>query len=94
MALPTLLKELKAHGFHVVQVVPAGDRPKSVPELMVSPATAKGAWPTVLISGHSGDVALTTRHYHHIKRLSANKRRPAVVVSVPEKYYTGSPKRL
>ena len=26
MALPTLLKELKAHGFHVVQVVPAGDR--------------------------------------------------------------------
>ena len=28
MALPTLLKELKAHGFHVVQVVPAGDRPE------------------------------------------------------------------
>ena len=31
MALPTLLKVLKARGFHVVQVVPAGDRPKSVP---------------------------------------------------------------
>jgi peptidoglycan-N-acetylglucosamine deacetylase len=48
MALPSLLKELKARGFHVVQVVPAGDRPKSVPELTASPATDKGAWPTVL----------------------------------------------
>jgi peptidoglycan/xylan/chitin deacetylase (PgdA/CDA1 family) len=48
MALPTLLKELKARGFHVVQVVAAGDRPKIVPELLVSPATQKNAWPTVL----------------------------------------------
>ena len=48
MALPTLLKELKTRGFHVVQVVPAGDRPKSVPELMASPAPDRGAWPTVL----------------------------------------------
>jgi peptidoglycan/xylan/chitin deacetylase (PgdA/CDA1 family) len=90
MALPTLLKELKARGFHVVQVLPAGDRPKSVPELIASPATDKGAWPTVLSSAHSGVDALTTRRYHRIKRLSASKRRPAVVVSVPEKHYTGS----
>ena len=48
MALPTLLKELKARGFHVVQVVAAGDRPKFVPELLASPATQKDAWPTVL----------------------------------------------
>jgi peptidoglycan/xylan/chitin deacetylase (PgdA/CDA1 family) len=48
MALPTLLKELKAHGFHVVQVVTAGDRPKFVPELLASPAAEKPAWPTVL----------------------------------------------
>ena len=94
LALPTLLKELKAHGFHVVQVVPAGDRPKSVPELMASPVTDKGAWPTVLINGHSGGNALTTRRYHRIKRLDASKRRPAVVVSVPEKHYTGTLKRL
>jgi peptidoglycan-N-acetylglucosamine deacetylase len=48
MALPTLLQELKARGFHVVQVVAAGDRPKFVPELLASPAAEKGAWPTVL----------------------------------------------
>jgi Holliday junction resolvase len=46
--LPMLLKELKARGFHVVQVVAAGDRPKFVPELLASPATQKNAWPTVL----------------------------------------------
>jgi hypothetical protein len=78
----------------VVQVVPAGDRPKSVPELMASPATDRGAWPTVLTSAHSGGNALTTRRYHRIKRLDASKRRPAVVVSVPEKHYTGTLKRL
>jgi len=48
MALPMLLKELKAHGFHVVHVVAAGDRPKFVPELLASPAPEKSAWPTVL----------------------------------------------
>jgi hypothetical protein len=43
-----LLQELKAHDFHVVQVVTAGDRPKFVPELLASPAAEKAAWPTVL----------------------------------------------
>jgi peptidoglycan-N-acetylglucosamine deacetylase len=47
MALPMLLKELKARGFHVVQVVAAGDRPKFLPELVASPAAEKAAWPTV-----------------------------------------------
>jgi peptidoglycan/xylan/chitin deacetylase (PgdA/CDA1 family) len=50
VALPALLKELKTHRFHVVQVVPVGDRPKFVPELLASPATGKSAWPTVLKS--------------------------------------------
>ena len=48
MALPMLLKELKVHGFHVVHVVAAGDRPKFVPEVFASPTPEKGAWPTVL----------------------------------------------
>ncbi len=88
MALPTLLKELKARGFHVVQVVPAGDRPKSVPELVASPATERGAWPTVLTGAHSGVDTLTTRRYGRVKKLSASKHYRAVV-SVPGKHYTG-----
>ena len=47
MALPLLLKQLKANGYHVVQVVAAGDRPKSLPEV-VATAAEKGNWPRVL----------------------------------------------
>jgi peptidoglycan/xylan/chitin deacetylase (PgdA/CDA1 family) len=32
LALPMLLKELKANGYKIVQAIPAGDRPASVPE--------------------------------------------------------------
>jgi hypothetical protein len=38
MALPCLLKELKANGYNVVHVVAVGERPKSIPELMALPA--------------------------------------------------------
>jgi peptidoglycan/xylan/chitin deacetylase (PgdA/CDA1 family) len=38
MALPMLLKELKAEGYHVVHVVAAGDHPQSLPDLIASPA--------------------------------------------------------
>ena len=86
LALPILLKELKANGYHVVHVVAAGERPKSVPELMASPATDRSASPNVLTSS---DHALTTRRNHRIKTHSGSKRRPAVV-SAPEKYSTGS----
>jgi hypothetical protein len=82
MALPILLKELKAHGFHVVQVVPAGDRPKSVPELMASPAADRGAWPTILTSGRN---ALTARRHHGIKRPSASKRHGTAANFVSER---------
>lgn len=33
-ALPMLLKELKARGYHIVQAVPEGPRPASVPQLV------------------------------------------------------------
>jgi len=38
LALPSLLSELKEHGYHVVHVIPTGEMPKSVPELPVPPA--------------------------------------------------------
>ena len=87
LALPILLKELKANGYHVVHVVAAGEQPKSVPELIASPSTDRSASPTVLTSS---DHALTTRRHHRIKRHSASKRLPAVVVNAPEKDSIGS----
>lgn len=43
-AVPLLLAALKAHGYHIVHAIPAGERPASVPE-RPAPATADGAAP-------------------------------------------------
>lgn len=48
MALPVLLKELKKRGYKIVQAVPAGDRPKSVPELPAPAVAEAGGWPRVV----------------------------------------------
>jgi peptidoglycan/xylan/chitin deacetylase (PgdA/CDA1 family) len=61
MALPILLKELKANGYNVVQVVPGGERPKSIPELMASQAPDDKASPTELTKDPSSDHDLATR---------------------------------
>jgi peptidoglycan/xylan/chitin deacetylase (PgdA/CDA1 family) len=47
LALPTLLKELKAAGYRVVQVVPSGERPKSLPQV-AGTALEKESWPSAL----------------------------------------------
>ena len=102
MALPTLLKELKASGYHVVQVVPAGERPQSVPELVASPAEDKGNWPRVLKTSASTTSDETPlRHRikkalasdepalrHRLKKaLASKRRRPAAVASLPASDY-------
>src|SRR5690242_13423846 len=48
LALPTLLKELKERGYHVVQVVAAGERPDQLPELLGAPEYNKEGWPRVV----------------------------------------------
>jgi peptidoglycan/xylan/chitin deacetylase (PgdA/CDA1 family) len=56
LMLPQLLRELKARGYHIVQVVPAGpDRPRTVtePESWVMHKPAKPAWPAVLTADSS-----------------------------------------
>jgi len=47
LALPLLLKELKANGYKIVHVVAAGEQPKSLPDA-VATAGEKEAWPRVL----------------------------------------------
>jgi peptidoglycan-N-acetylglucosamine deacetylase len=77
MALPILLKELKANGYNVVHVVAGGERPKSVPELMAMPASDGRASPTVLINAPSGDHVSTARQNHRTKKHSASRHHPA-----------------
>ena len=50
MAVPTLLRELKARGYRIVQAVPAGDRPKAVPDApstLVADGAKNAGWPRV-----------------------------------------------
>jgi hypothetical protein len=58
-----LLRQLKANGYHVVQVVAAGDRPKSLPDL-VATGTAKETWPRILHADaeKGGPVKKALRH--------------------------------
>jgi peptidoglycan/xylan/chitin deacetylase (PgdA/CDA1 family) len=79
LALPALLKRLKADGYHVVQVVAAGERPKSLPEVVATPAE-KAIWPAVPHAKAKKDGAaasalrhrvkavINTRHRHHATR--------------------------
>jgi peptidoglycan/xylan/chitin deacetylase (PgdA/CDA1 family) len=76
LALPILLKELKANGYDVVHVVAAGERPKSVPELLALPTDGTVS-PTMLTSAPSGDRGSTPRQNHRIKKRSSTRHHPA-----------------
>jgi hypothetical protein len=76
MALPMLLKELKANGYNVVHVVAVGEGPKSIPELIALPAPDEKAPSTVLTNAPNGDDALTARQNHRIKKRRVSRHRP------------------
>lgn len=79
LALPTLLKELKDHGYHVVQVVAAGERPESLPEPSASPDANKGNWPRVVSTSATQDGGGKIAIQHRAKKTITGKhRRPAV----------------
>ena len=95
MALPSLLNELKDKGYHVVQVVAAGERPQSLPDLVASPIHEE-AWPRVLKTNATAHVhvkaALRHRVNHHVKKTLTGKRhrRPAAVASLPASDHAAS----
>jgi peptidoglycan/xylan/chitin deacetylase (PgdA/CDA1 family) len=82
LALPTLLDELKSQGYHVVQVVPAGERPKSLPDLVASPAEQRGAWPRLLKTSAVSTGSSRATLHHRAKRAAARHEKPARRVKV------------
>ena len=63
LALPTLLKELKAKGYRIVHAVPAGERPASVPERAAPLVAEREGWPRVIkASAKSQAVRKHSRH--------------------------------
>lgn len=84
MALPTLLKELKAKGYRIVQAVPSGDRPKAVPERPAPAVADSGSWPRVVkTSASNGDKAIKSLRHH--KRVARNDSDPVTTASISKK---------
>lgn len=79
LAVPVLLKQLKERGYRVVQVVAAGERPASVPELLDAPEYNKEGWPRVVKANVSrakpAKVAVRDRATNNA---TTKRRRPAV----------------
>jgi len=88
LALPTLLKELKDRGYRVVQVVAAGERPESLPELVASPDT-KEAWPRVVHTKATEDKPRQSVLRHRTKKSITGKHRRPTVASLGDPNYKG-----
>ncbi len=99
MALPMLFKELKAGGYRVVHVVPAGARPESVPDLPAPAVADRGNWPRLIkASASSVDEPVKTAHArtklvrakskhtkHARTRVAHNDADPVVTASIAKK---------
>ncbi|MBI3702354.1 MAG: polysaccharide deacetylase family protein [Rhizobiales bacterium] len=74
LALPALLRELKENGYRIVQAVPTGVRPKSVPELPApSLANNAGGWPRLVKTG-ADKTDKSTPYRPSSKRLARGER--------------------
>jgi peptidoglycan/xylan/chitin deacetylase (PgdA/CDA1 family) len=91
-ALPALLKELKNRGYHIVQAVPAGERPKSVPERPATVVAAQDGKPRLIKASASGaaPVIKAVHHYRHHrhKRIARTRRDPLVTAIAKMKHKT------
>ena len=87
LALPTLLKELKDRGYHVVQVVAAGERPESLPELVASPDTSKESWPRIVQTKTAHEAPAKTALRHRVKKVITGKHRRPTVATLHEPDY-------
>ena len=72
MAVPVLLQRLKESGYHVVQVVAAGEHPKSVPDIVTAHNADNGTWPRVLRSSSSSSTAALHALRHRKKKIVAD----------------------
>lgn len=69
MALPTLLKELKTRGYRIVQAVPAGERPASVPERPAPLVAEREGWPRLIKTSALSHAARKHRRHATIEDL-------------------------
>jgi peptidoglycan/xylan/chitin deacetylase (PgdA/CDA1 family) len=73
LALPALLNELKAGGYHVVHVIAVGEHPKSLPEVVASPVETEN-WPRVLRATTEKQDADATTLRRRVKAVLGKRR--------------------
>lgn len=88
-ALPILLKELKEQGYHVVQVVAAGEHPQTLPELADTPMAAKDTWTD---KSERHEPRAKSASHHRPRNLTGKRRRPAVA-SLHEPNYSNDARK-
>jgi len=99
MAVPTLLKELKERGYRVVQVVAAGERPASVPELLGAPEYNKEGWPRVVRASVTREAPAKVALRHRVTNNATTKRRRGAVAALHDdsaktnNWWHGQPQR-
>lgn len=84
LAVPVLLKELKQRGYRVVQVVAAGERPESVPELLGAPEANKEGWPRVVKANISREKPAKVALRHRVTNEATTKRRRPALAGLHE----------
>jgi peptidoglycan/xylan/chitin deacetylase (PgdA/CDA1 family) len=84
MALPTLLKELKERGYHIVQPVAPGVRPK-LPERPAPLVAEKEGWPRLLKTSAVAEQRPLKKNKHLRKHLARNERDPVVSAAIAKK---------
>ncbi len=89
MALPVLLKELKAKGYKVVHAVPPGERPNSVPERPATMIAENSGWPRVAPQKAETTGAIRTRR-HTRRTLVRTARLAAALEKKKSKTQTAS----
>lgn len=67
MAVPMLLKELKAKGYRIVHAVPTGERPETVPELPATMVATNPGWPRVVSQKTETTGSIKTRQHTRVK---------------------------
>ncbi len=87
MALPMLLKELKASGYRVVHVIAPGNRPATLPDRVAQPD--KQGWPRVTRTGEPEQTASVSKGRRSVMR-RARERVATVVAKKKQKAQTAN----
>jgi len=85
MALPTLLKELKQRGYHIVQPVAPGVRPTLPPAPTVPAVAEKEGWPRLLKTSAAAGEHPIKKRAHHRKHIARDDHDPVVSATIAKK---------